>query len=120
FLPQVPLVAGRPKVFGLAEPHVLALACGDAGADGSLELVVVGRHRVSAGRLRGGRFVATKLRQWQDLAQVAPAPLREPLASAAIQPGGSVDVGSTDRQTALRLDGDLQVQRELGRRLPWP
>jgi len=120
FSPRVPLVAGRPKVFDLGEPEVLALACGDTGADGSLELVVVGRHRVMAGRLRQGRFVPGKLRQWQELAQVAPAPLRQPLGSAAIRSDGSLDVGSTDRDTALRLDGDLQVQRELGRRLPWP
>jgi len=81
--------------------------------------VLVGRHRVSAGRLVKGTLVREAERSWRDLSPVAAAPLRAPLAAARILDRW-LDVGSSDRQRALRLDGELAVVAEEPRALPWP
>lgn len=113
FLAPVPLVLGQVERAKTEERDVVALACGDIDADGSLELVTLGRRRVAWGRLRGGRFEAAHTVEWSALSPVAPAPLREPLAGVTILPGswpaGSfVDVGLTDRASGMRLDRTLR------------
>jgi hypothetical protein len=78
------------------EGEVLAIACGDVDGDGGNEIAVVSRTRVVLGRLRGGKLVTTKTATWASLASRAPAPLREPIGTAAIF-GGRVFVGTSDR-----------------------
>lgn len=78
------------------EGEVLAVACGDVDGDGGNELAIVSRARVVLGRVRAGKVVAEKSATWASLAPRAPAPLREPLGTAAIW-GGRVFAGSSDR-----------------------
>jgi hypothetical protein len=113
YLAAVPLLARRVDRASMAERDVLAVACGDVDADGALELVVVSRRRVAAGRLRNGSFAALSTTPLADLSPIAPVPLREPLAGAVILAGapgqpGAVDVGITDRAHGSRLDGKLR------------
>jgi hypothetical protein len=115
YLGPIPLVAANVERAKNFESDVIALACGDIDRDGAPEIVVVSRRRVSAVRLRGGRVVPERSRNWPDLAPVAPAPLREPIGFATLlAPSGPegpsfVDVGLTDRAKSVRLDGELRV-----------
>src|SRR6185436_2847521 len=86
------------------EQSPVAVACGDVGADGSPDIVLVGRRRVLVGRLANGKFVTDVTRDWSDLAPVAPSPLREPLGTAAVLPSGAIDVALSDRASGFRLD----------------
>jgi len=63
---------------------VLAAACGDIDGDGGMEVALVSRTTVAWGHLRSGRFVVAHQAPWSALAQRAPVPFREPLATAAI------------------------------------
>lgn len=120
FLPPVPLVLSRvDRIEPLGEP-ILALACGDADADGSAEIVGVGRQRVLIGRIRRNRFVIEKALAWRDLSQVAPTPLREPIASAVLRTPGNLEVGLSDRAQAVRLDASFRVSARYSGRIPWP
>ncbi len=119
FLPPVPLVARRVDKAQGSDPDVIALACGDANADGSNVLVVVGRRRISLGRIREQQFRVEKSVAWSDLVPVAPAPLREPIGSAWVARPGVIEVGSSDRAQAVRLDASLAKTAVLGRTLPW-
>lgn len=119
FLPRPPLVISEKSSAPLPERPVLSLACGAFGEDAGDRIVLVGRHRVSAGRLVKGTLVREAERSWRDLSPVAAAPLRAPLAAARILDRW-LDVGSSDRQRALRLDGELAVVAEEPRALPWP
>jgi hypothetical protein len=116
----VPLVAKRIDKATSNEPSPVAIGCGDLDADGSLELVLVGRHRLSVGRVRAGRFVASTTKSWSELSPLSRAPLREPIGSVAIAPGLHLDVGISDRLDTLRLSPELAPRAKLGRRLPWP
>jgi hypothetical protein len=120
FLPPVPLIAKRTERVTGSDADVLALACGDTDGDASSELVVVGRHRIQVGRIRAGRFQVERSVAWSTLSQVAPAPWREPIGSAWIARPGSLEVGTTDRAEAVRLDQGLVKIASLGRALPWP
>ncbi len=120
FLPPVPLVARKVDKAQGMDPDVVALACGDADGDGSNELVVVGRRRISVGRIRAQQFRVEKSVGWSDLVPVAPAPLREPVSSAWVVRPGVIEVGSSDRAEAVRLDASLAKTAALGRILPWP
>jgi hypothetical protein len=120
FFPPVPLVAKRTDKATSSEPNPLAIACGDINGDGSLELVLVGRVRVQMGRIRAGRFAPLATASWTQLSPLSRAPLREPIASAWIEGGRWVDVGSTDRLDAVRLDASFGSPLKLGHRLPWP
>lgn len=110
FLPAVPVVSNHVEK-ATAPTDVVAIACDDVDADGALDIVVVGRHRIEKGRIRAGRFEGVAAASWSALSPVAPSPLREPIASAVVAPGRYVDVGITDRRAAARLDPKL---RELG------
>lgn len=120
FLPAVPLVARDVKRVTGADPDVIAVACGDVDGDGAAEIATVGRYRVSLGRLRQGRFEAVASRPFSALSPVAPAPLREPIASVALRGPGLLDVGVTDRARPLRLDARLLRLLELEGALPFP
>jgi len=116
YLAPVPLVAvnvARGKNF---EGDVVALACGDLDHDGASEIISVSRRRVTALRIRDRRVVPLASRNWSDLSSVAPTPLREPIAFAALVDRGDLsgmpaflDVGLTDRSRSVRLDGALAL-----------
>lgn len=120
FFPPVPLVAQRIDKAISTDKTPVAVACGDVDGDGALEIVLVGRARVQLGRARGGRFVSVASATWSELSPLSRAPLREPIASASIEPGRFVDIGLSDRLEAVRLNGSLHPVAKLGRRLPWP
>jgi hypothetical protein len=117
-----------PKVskYQEADPDILALACGDLDGDGVSELVSVTRRRVLAVRLSQGKVVRLREARWDDLAPIAPVPLRQPLGFATIvEPvratgrGGYIDVSLTDRSGSVRLDDKLKlVKRMQGKALP--
>jgi hypothetical protein len=119
-LPTVPLVITRvDKAAALDEPS-LALACGDLDGDGSLEVVSVGRRRIQAGRIDHGKFRVEKSTSWAELSEVAPRPLREPIAVASIPSPGRLEIGISDRADGARLDGNLKLIERLSGQLPWP
>jgi hypothetical protein len=120
FLPRIPLAAKNVHRATGSDPDVVALACGDVDRDGSPEIATVGRHRIALGRLAGNVFRPFASRSLAELAPIAPAPFREPIASAWVPEPGVLEVGTTDRARALRLDGKLAKLGELGVRLPWP
>jgi hypothetical protein len=120
FLPPVPLVAGRVERATAPDLDAVALGCGDTDADGSLELVWVGRRRIHLARVRGGRVVPVATANWTDLSPVAQSPLREPIGSVYIEPGKYIDIGLSDRAYAVRLLPNLQPLGKPGRRIPWP
>jgi len=120
FLPAVPLVAREVMKASGADRDTVALACGDADGDGAPEIAALGRRRVTIGRLRGGRVETAVERPLAALSPIAPAPLREPIAAAWFAGPGVLELGSTDRAFALRLDGRLETLAALGTRVPWP
>lgn len=99
------------------ESDVVALGCTDIDADGAVEIISVSRRRVTTVRLRDGKVVPLRSRNWSDLASLAPVPLREPLGLASIverstTDGGTaifLEVGLSDRSKSVRLDGQLGV-----------
>ena len=118
FFPPVPLVIGRIDKATHSVQIPVALACGDIDSDRSLELLVVGRHEVSLGRLNGGVFVRQASTPWTTLSPVSPAPARQPMATARIAPGEAW-VGLSDRARAFRLDAHLRSSKALARVVPW-
>jgi hypothetical protein len=72
------------------------------------------------GRVRAGRFEGFRDRLLSELSPVAGSPLREPIASAWIPEPGVLELGITDRESALRLDGKLDKRENLDGRVPWP
>jgi hypothetical protein len=97
----------------------VALACGDANGDGSSEIAFVGRHRVYLGRIEGKRFVTLAEASWSSLSPIAPAPLKEPIAAAWFRPDGTLDIGSSDRESFVRLNEELKPIARATRRIPW-
>jgi hypothetical protein len=120
YLPVVPLVAREVVRATGADPDTVAVACGDLGADGAQELVLVGRRRIVLARVEGGKLRRLAERALAELSPIAPAPLREPIATAWISSATTLDVGLTDRAFALRLDARLEKVAEFGGALPWP
>jgi hypothetical protein len=120
YLPPVPLVAREIVKATGAEPDTVAVACGDLGADGSPELVLVGRRKIALARIEAGKVRRLAERSVTELGPVAPAPLREPIATAWMSSSTTVDVGITDRAAALRLNARLEKVGALGATLPWP
>ncbi len=120
YLPAVPLVARETVKAKSPEHQPVALACADVDADGATELVVAGRRGIHLARIREGTVRPLVSRQWTDLASVASAPLREPVASISVHSGNHIDVGISDRAHAIRFDPQLTPIAKMGRRLPWP
>lgn len=120
FLPRVPLVATTVHRAQGVDPDLVALACGDVDRDGSLEIAALGRQRIALGRVRAGAFRPFATRSLGELAPIAPAPLREPIAVAWIPEPGVLEIGTSDRAGALRLDRKLEPVASLDGRLPWP
>jgi hypothetical protein len=120
FLGRIPLAAKNVHRATGGDADIVALACGDVDRDGSAEIATIGRFRIALGRLERGVFRSFAARTFAELAPVAPIPLREPVASAWVPEPGVLEVGTTDRPRALRLDGRLLKQRDLEARLPWP
>ncbi|HEY8077965.1 MAG TPA: hypothetical protein VIF62_27755 [Labilithrix sp.] len=97
------------------EGELLAIGCGDLDGDGGNEIVLVSRARVAVGKLRAGKFVASKTAAWSELASRVPVPMREPLASVQVAPAthrGELLVGTTERG-AVALDASLVTKRQL-------
>jgi hypothetical protein len=120
YLPAVPLVAREVVKATGAERDTVAVACGDLGADGAPELVLVGRRKVMLSRIEAGKVTMLAERSLAELGPVAPAPLREPIATAWMSSATTVDVGLTDRAAALRLNARLEKVGAFGATLPWP
>jgi hypothetical protein len=116
------LPSGKPKVVKHSgiDPGVVALACGDLDGDLVPEVVTVSRRRVLLGRLGDGQLRRLREAAWNDLSPIAGAPLREPLAFAAIVPPdaagrfpGHLDVSLSDRKHSVRLDPALGLVSNL-------
>lgn len=118
-LPPVPLVLTRIDKARIDEPSV-ALACGDVEGDGGLEIVSVGRRRIQLGRVARGRFEVVRSKAWSELADVAPRPLKEPIASAYVDANHRIQVGISDRSEAFALDRELAPFARFRSALPWP
>jgi hypothetical protein len=119
FLPPVTLVAREFFRLGAADSDVVALACGDLDGTGASTVASVGRTFVTFGTYAAGKYAATSRREERALAPVAPVPLREPIATAWITPGRTLEFGVTDRAFALRLRAGGEPEA-LAARLPWP
>lgn len=124
-LAPIPLTALAPVRGKSFESGIVALSCDDFDGDGAPEIVSVSRQRVVLLRIRDGKVVPVRARAWTDLTEVAPSPLREPIAFAIAVPpqakdGGEVTtrrdvvVSSTDRRESLRLDAKLEVVERYG------
>jgi hypothetical protein len=76
-------------------------------------MLTLSRRALTAGRARAGRFAARRSVRLKDLAPVAGAPLREPIAGVVVLPEAAarptyIDVGSSDRAHGSRLDLELR------------
>jgi hypothetical protein len=120
FFPPVPLVTSRITRVASPVPAAIALGCGDPDGDGSLELVVVGRHTIHTGRIVKGRFQPLSSRAWAELSPIAPSPLQQPITTLSIKTGAGMVVGTTDRARSLTLDGRLSLLTHDETQLPWP
>ena len=118
--PAIPLVVSRVDKAHSAERDVLALACGDLRGDGSNEIATVGRRRVQIGRFEHGRFAPRASLNWAESSEVAPNPLREPIAACALPEPGRLWVGLSDRADSLDLSGALRVEHKWHALMPWP
>lgn len=119
FLPAPKLLGKVEARAGLPTDTVTALACGDLDGDRALELVVNGRRDLYVGRVRGQQFEPIRSVAWAELSPVAPAPLRQPIASVQLRPGQYLQVGSSDRRDMVRLAPDLTVLERTPSRQPW-
>jgi hypothetical protein len=119
FLPRPPLVVSARDSALLPDRSVLAVACEDADGDGGPELALIGRRRITLGRITKGQLEPRVERSWSDLSAVAASPLRAPLAAVRLG-GGFVDVGLSDRAELVRLDPALALKAKAARALPWP
>ena len=115
FLQPIVLEAAQLHKAKHEEGDVIALGCGDVDGDGGNELVLATRQKVTIGKLRAGKFVATKSVKWSDLASRLAVPMREPIASILVSPRahrGEILLGSTDRGS-IAVDATLAVKRQL-------
>jgi hypothetical protein len=108
-IPPPPLVISDTIKLKAPERGIVAVACGPLGSDGGQELVLVSRSNVRVGRVAGRSFSERKRVAWSALSPVAPAPLREPIATAEITEGGSLRLGLSDRRDGLVLSRDLTI-----------
>jgi hypothetical protein len=119
-IPPPPLVVSEILKLKAPERGIVALACGPLGSDGGQELALVSRGNVRVGRVVGRAFAERKRASWSSLSAIAPAPLREPIASAEITAQGALRVGLTDRKDGLELSRDLSVVARFPGLLPAP
>jgi hypothetical protein len=119
-IPPPPLVVSEVVKLKAPERGIVALACGPLGSDGGQELALVSRGNVRVGRVVGHAFAERKRASWSSLSAIAPAPLREPIASAEITAQGALRVGLTDRKDGLELASDLSVLARFPGLLPAP
>jgi hypothetical protein len=108
-IPPPPLVVSETIKVKAPERGIVAVACGPLGSDGGQELALVSRSNVRVGRIAGRSFSERKRVAWAALSPVAPAPLREPIATAEITEQGSLRVGLSDRRDGLVLSRDLVI-----------
>lgn len=113
FLPVVPLSASRVEKAQISTTDVVAVACGDADGDSSLEVLLVGRRKIQLGRVRAKAFVPHAEVAWASLSPIAPSPLREPIAAAGFVTARGILVGSTDRKNGLWLTPELKKKQDL-------
>lgn len=119
-IPPPPLVVSEVLKLKAPERGIVALACGPLGSDGGQELALVSRGNVRVGRVVGRAFAERKRASWSQLSAIAPAPLREPIASAEITAQGALRVGLSDRKDGLELSRDLTVLARFPSLLPAP
>lgn len=119
-IPPPPLVVSEVLKLKAPERGIVALACGPLGSDGGQELALVSRGSVRVGRVVGRAFTERKRAAWSALSAVAPAPLREPIASAEITREGALRVGLSDRRDGLELSRELSVLQRFEGRMPAP
>jgi hypothetical protein len=118
-IPPPPLIVGSVLKVEAPERGIVALACGPLGPDGGQELALVSRSSVRVGRIISGRFAERGKLAWSALSPVAPAPLREPIATAEVT-AGRLRVGITDRRDGIELDSNLNVTARYEALLPAP
>jgi hypothetical protein len=106
FLPPIMLERATAHKSKLEE-EVNAIGCGDFDGDGGLELVLLSDKRALVGHARGKKLVVDKSVPFSRSLARAAVPLREPLASVAIEQRGSARlwVGTTDYGGVLLDDG---------------
>jgi hypothetical protein len=113
-----PLLLERAAVTKYAGPkgEVLALACGDASGRYGAFVALVTQEDLAWGHLSPSGFVADKVVKSASLASRAPAPLREPLASAALvsYPTGDTLAFAPPGRNAVETRMDLALVRPLG------
>ena len=119
-IPPPPLVVSETLKLKAPERGIVAVACGPLGSDGGQELVLVSRSNVRVGRVAGRAFSERKRIAWAALSAIAPAPLREPIATAEITAQGTLRVGLSDRRDGLELSRDLAVTARYDGALPGP
>lgn len=119
-IPPPPLIAKQVLKLKAPERGIVALACGPLRSDGGQELALVSRSSVRVGSVVGSAFVERRRAAWSALSSVAPAPLREPIASAEITPRGTLRVGLSDRRDGLELSSELGVLQRFEGQLPVP
>lgn len=119
-IPPPPLVVSEVLKLKAPERGIVALACGGFGPEGAQELALVSRGHVRVGRIAGKAFVERARVAWPALSPVAPAPLREPIATADVTAGGRLRVGITDRRDSVELDSALGVAARFEGVLPAP
>lgn len=119
-IPPPPLVVSELLKLKAPERGIVALACGRFGPEGAQELALVSRSHVRVGRIAEKRFVERARLAWSALSPVAPAPLREPIATADVTASGRLRVGISDRRDAVELTSDLAVTARFEGLLPAP
>lgn len=120
YLEPIGFEAPRVSKYRDADPDIVAVACGDLDGDGGAELLTMTRSRVLSVKLGDGKVTRLREARWEELAPIAPVPLRQPLGFVTIvEPAhaplgaGYVDASLTDRSGSVRLDADLKLVKRM-------
>jgi hypothetical protein len=111
FFPPLPLELTTVHKASHGETDVLAVACGDLDGSGP-ELALVGRERITLGRVRAGKLDVARTIAWSTLGKRSPVPLRDPLGGAEIATGALL-AGTSDRGGVL-VDDKLAAHHLAG------